>query len=122
MDDPDAPRPGGFTHWVLFNIPGDQRSLPENILPASENLPNGGMQGANGTGKAGYVGPAPPAGSGTHLYRFNLFALNIMLQLKPGASQDELLTAMGTHMLDNALLTGTYSRPATATPSRSPSP
>src|SRR5262245_57455570 len=28
VDDPDAPG-GTFTHWVLYNIPGSQRELPE---------------------------------------------------------------------------------------------
>ncbi len=68
------------------------------------------MQGANGTGKPGYIGPAPPPGTSTHLYRFNLFALNTMIGLKAGASKNELIAAMGTHMLGNAWLTGTYSR------------
>lgn len=29
MHDPDAPTSGGFYHWVMFNIPGDARELPE---------------------------------------------------------------------------------------------
>jgi Raf kinase inhibitor-like YbhB/YbcL family protein len=118
MDDPDAPAPGGFTHWVLFNIPTKQQSLPENILPSQEQLPNGGVQGNNGSGKLGYRGPAPPPGSGIHLYRFNVYALNTMLDLKPGASKDDLVAAMGGHIIGNALIAGTYSRPATPTPGK----
>src|SRR3982751_3468234 len=29
MHDPDAPLAGGFTHWVLFDIPATTTSLPE---------------------------------------------------------------------------------------------
>jgi Raf kinase inhibitor-like YbhB/YbcL family protein len=112
MDDPDAPLPGGFTHWVWYNLPADQRSVSENISPSMEILPNGGVQGSNGAKKSGYLGPAPPAGSGMHLYRFNLYALNTTVNLKPGASKDDLLAAMGGHMIGNALCTGTYSRSA----------
>jgi phosphatidylethanolamine-binding protein (PEBP) family uncharacterized protein len=57
----------------------------------------------------GYLGPAPPQGTGTHLYRFNLYALDTILSLGPGATKDDLMAAMITHMLGNALLTGTYS-------------
>lgn len=108
LDDLDAPLPGGFTHWVVYNIPADRKSLPDNV-PAQAQISGGGVQGANGTGNIGYIGPAPPQGTGTHLYRFNLYALDTMLSLDPGASKDDLTAAMITHMLGNALLTGTYS-------------
>src|SRR5262249_56401003 len=35
MHDPDAPLAGGFTHWVLFDIPPTTMSLPENFQPGS---------------------------------------------------------------------------------------
>jgi hypothetical protein len=111
LDDPDAPLPGGFTHWVLYNIPATVTSLLEAIPAGQSNMTGGGLQGVNGTGKPGYIGPAPPSGSGIHLYRFNLYALNVVLNLSPGATKDDLLAAMGTHMIGNALLTGTYSKP-----------
>jgi Raf kinase inhibitor-like YbhB/YbcL family protein len=110
LDDPDAPIPGGFTHWVLFNIPADQLSLSENISSLLETLPNGGMQGSNGAGKLGYRGPAPPLGGGIHHYRFNLYALNRVLDLEPGATKDQLLAAMEGHMVGNAIIVGIYSR------------
>ena len=30
MDDPDSAG-GTFTHWLIFNIPGDAMGLPENV-------------------------------------------------------------------------------------------
>jgi len=44
-DDPDAPR-GTWVHWVLFNLPGDQREL-EEALSAQELLASGAKQGKN---------------------------------------------------------------------------
>ena len=34
MDDPDAPMPGGFTHWVLADIPASTKRLPEGLRSA----------------------------------------------------------------------------------------
>jgi len=30
-DDPDAPRPEPWVHWVIYNIPGTETGLPEHI-------------------------------------------------------------------------------------------
>src|ERR1700722_304248 len=48
VHDFDVPIIDGFTHWVLYGIPGDLRELPEG----------GGadfIQGANGMGQAGWI-------------------------------------------------------------------
>src|SRR5579863_240299 len=51
-EDPDAPR-GTFTHWILFNLPGEARELSEDV-PHEERLPNGAAQGTNDFGTVGY--------------------------------------------------------------------
>src|SRR5262249_30530177 len=56
MHDPDAPIAGGYTHWLLYNIPATAHHLPENT-PNQDQLPGGGMQGKNDAGKYGYTGP-----------------------------------------------------------------
>src|SRR5215813_444295 len=38
MHDPDAPLAGGFTHWVLFDIPSATTSLPEAFQPGSVGI------------------------------------------------------------------------------------
>ncbi len=107
VDDPDAPV-RVFTHWVLFNLPADIRQLPEDI-PAQQQLENGALQGKNDFGKTGYGGPCPPPGR-AHRYRFTLYALDMPLDLKPGASKKQVLDAMEGHILGQGQLTGTYQR------------
>jgi Raf kinase inhibitor-like YbhB/YbcL family protein len=105
-DDPDAPG-GTWVHWVLFNLPPDQHSLPAGI-PTEGVLAGGGLQGANSAGRLGYTGPCPP--SGIHRYFFKLYALDTELALTAGASKAELLGAMEGHVLAQAEIIGTYAR------------
>ena len=105
-DDPDAPA-GTWVHWVLYNLPAENIGLVENV-PMTESLKAGGSQGKNDFEKIGYGGPCPP--SGTHRYFFKLYALDAVLDLKPGATKAELLKAMEGHIVGQAQLMGTYSR------------
>ena len=107
VDDPDAPG-GVFTHWVVFNIPGNVRQLGEGI-PAQERLQNGALQGKNDFSRIGYGGPCPPRGP-AHRYRFTVYALDKPLDLKPGASKKQLLDAMKVHILAQGERMGTYQR------------
>jgi hypothetical protein len=109
-DDPDAPR-GTWDHWLIWNIPGSLRALPEGISK-KDSPPEvaGAVQGSNSWPKVGYYGPMPPPGHGTHHYHFTLYALNKTLDLKPGANKKALLAAMKGHVLAEGKLTGIYSR------------
>lgn len=107
MHDPDAPRAGGFTHWVLYNIPASVAALEPNVTK-EERLAGIGVQGKNDSGKIGYMGPCPP--SGTHRYFVRLYALDAELDLKPGASTEQVQKAMRGHVLDQAELMGRYAR------------
>ena len=106
-EDPDAPR-GTFTHWVLYNLPASARELSEGV-PADTTLADGALQGVNDFGKVGYGGPAPPRGK-PHRYLFKLFALARPLDLPPGATKAQVLTAMKGQVLGEGLLMGTYAR------------
>lgn len=109
VHDPDAPRRGGFTHWVLYNIPGDKGGINPEV-PTEGVVPGTGIQGCNGGGQIGYTGPCPP--SGMHHYHVKLFALDTELELEPGATQDQLIAAIDGHILGRAELVGTYQRQA----------
>jgi Raf kinase inhibitor-like YbhB/YbcL family protein len=110
MRDPDAPKAGGFTHWVVYNIPAGVGHIDQNV-PKRPVVAGLGFQGKNDGGEVGYVGPCPP--SGTHRYFVRLFALDTELKLEPGASHEAVRSAMENHILDRAELMGTYEKKAT---------
>ena len=101
MDDPDAPI-GTFVHWVVWNIP-ISKQIPEN----ARNL---GADGSGTMGSLGYHGPCPPPGFGPHRYFFKFYALDCLLELKPGSGKDGLLKAMEGHVLASAELMGRFER------------
>lgn len=107
VTDPDAPA-GTWVHWVLFNLPADTRGLPEG-LPTQPSLPDGSSQGQNDFGRLGYGGPCPPRGS-NHRYVFDLYALDAVLKLQPGATRAQVEKAMQGHILGRTSLTARYGR------------
>lgn len=107
VDDPDAPFPQPWVHWVIFNIPPGVKNLPE-AMPNIAVLANSEKQGNNGWGKYGYGGPCPP--SGNHRYYFKLYALDTALMLDAGANKDDVLKAMEGHVLAEAQLMGRYEK------------
>ncbi|MBE9166202.1 YbhB/YbcL family Raf kinase inhibitor-like protein [Pleurocapsales cyanobacterium LEGE 06147] len=92
---------------VVYNLPRQTRSLPENVFPDNP-LPKGGLQGINDFGQVAYGGPWSPGG--THRYFFKLYALERVLELKGGATKAQLEAAMKGHILAQAELIGRYRR------------
>lgn len=101
MHDPDAVS-GDFVHWTMWDIPAPTESIAVNTVPA------GAIQGINGGGKNRYMGPCPPAGTGTHRYMFELYALDKTLDLKPDTSRDQLQKAMEGRIIAQYTLTGLF--------------
>ena len=110
-DDPDAPTPQPWVHWVMYRIPAPTASLPEGV-PAKRELavPDRARQGVNSFNKLGYGGPAPPRGHGVHHYHFKLYALDAPIALEPGQTRAALEKAMRGHILAQGELIGTYKR------------
>lgn len=100
MDDPDAPV-GTFTHWVVYNIPVDTAGIAEGGTV--------GTEGPTSFGKTGYGGPCPPRGK-PHRYFFRLYALDDVLNLKPGLNVAALRKAMEGHVLAAGEIMGIYGR------------
>lgn len=104
VDDPDAPDPKAPTmvwdHWVMWNIDPNTETIPE------DSVPPGAVQGRNSWGRNDYGGPCPPIG--THRYFFKLYALDTTLDLPETATKADVEQAMEGHILDEAVLIGTY--------------
>ena len=110
-DDPDAPTVQPWVHWVIYKIPPQTSELKENIPKKPElTEPPGAFQGKNSWGKVGYNGPAPPRGHGVHHYHFKIYALDSILNIKPGVDKQTLLKAMEGHILAMGEIIGTYER------------
>jgi Raf kinase inhibitor-like YbhB/YbcL family protein len=101
VDDPDAPMKT-WVHWVAWNISPDTTEIAENSSPA------GCVEGTTSFGSAGYGGPCPP--SGTHRYFFKIFALDKLLNLRPGAYPANLTAAMENHIIDKCEFIGLYKK------------
>jgi Raf kinase inhibitor-like YbhB/YbcL family protein len=113
-DDPNAPTPEPWVHWVIYNLPGTIKGLPEG-LPRKTRLkePAGALQGKNSWPAAeaiGYRGPMPPRGHGVHHYYFKLYALDAHVVLEPGLDKKTVLEKIHNHVLDTGVLMGTYER------------
>jgi Raf kinase inhibitor-like YbhB/YbcL family protein len=108
-EDPDASPIKPFVHWVAWNIPGSLTGLPEG-LQAHPRLtdPEGVLQGATSRGSIGYYGPKPPVGDPPHPYHFQILALDARLEVRPGATRDEVLKAAKGHVIGKGQLVGTY--------------
>ncbi len=102
MDDPDAVEPAGkvWDHWVLWNIEPNTGQIYE------DETPPGSVEGKNDYGDQGYGGPNPP--DKEHTYKFKLYALDKTIDLRRGATKDDLREEMKGHVVDKALLEGTY--------------
>ena len=111
VDDPDAPSPAPWVHWVMYKIPGTVNELVENIpREAKVASPSGARQGRNSWPAIGYRGPLPPKGHGTHHYHFKLYALDAELPDRANLDKEQLLELMRGHIIGESELIGTYYR------------
>ncbi|MBS1586283.1 MAG: YbhB/YbcL family Raf kinase inhibitor-like protein [Bacteroidetes bacterium] len=101
--DPDAPFSGGYTHWLIWNIPVNTRTemdIPENF--------SGGDEGINSSKKRGYVGMCPP--SGTHHYHFYVYAQKLKVQADQNVEKTNLEARLEGHIAARAELVGLYQK------------
>ena len=106
MNDPDAPF--DFTHWIAYNIPPAVRGLAEGASTRGA-MPKGSAEGINDFTNAGYGGPCPPAGK-PHHYVFRIYALDVRLDLPPGATRKQLDSVIERHIVGEGQIAGVYRR------------
>jgi len=102
-EDPDAPYPEPFVHWMVYGMPG----VAEDLDAQSQESYR---LGQNSKLEVGYTPAAPPPGHGVHHYHFQVFALDRKLELDPGVGRSDLLDAMKEHVLAWGEIVGTYQR------------
>jgi Raf kinase inhibitor-like YbhB/YbcL family protein len=99
----------GFVHWVVTSIDPFVFGFGEGGLP--ENA----VEGTNGAGTVGWLGPCPPSGSGTHAYEFVLHALPEASGLVPGTPSADAIARIEAIATDQAVLSGTVTAGGTET-------
>lgn len=113
VHDPDAPRPGGWWHWLIFDIPRTVHALQRGAGNIDRPLlaPPGSVQSLTSFGPPGYGGPCPPEGHGVHRYVFTVYALDTAdLSLGKTAPPADVVSTLKGHVLGAASITALYQR------------
>lgn len=87
-----------YYHWVALDLPAAATSIDG---PAR-------VEARNSKGATGWTPPCPP--SGTHHYRFTVYALDAPTRVAGGASLDDALAALASHGIAQGRLVATYAR------------
>jgi len=98
-EDPDAPFPEPFVHWLVYGLANGAASVFGSY-----------RQGKNSKLEVGFTGAAPPPGHGIHHYHFQVFALDRTLALEDGSGRSALVSAMRDHVIAWGEIVGTYER------------
>ena len=104
LEDPEASGQT-FTHWVVFDVKPEARSIPAG----GDVSLLGAKLGGNDARDIAYHGPCPPHGLGHH-YVLRVLALDHRLGLAEGADRAQVDAAMGGHVLGSGQLIATFSR------------
>lgn len=107
VHDPDASHAGGYTHWVVYDLPAGATRLNAAASPHG-TLPTGTRQGENDAHTSVYAPPCPPSGGSAHRYTFTLYALDANLGLGSSKSQADVEQAIQGHILAQTTLTGMF--------------
>jgi Raf kinase inhibitor-like protein, YbhB/YbcL family len=106
---PDAPRPGGWWHWLAFDIPATTTGLAENASAGA--MPPGSVQSMTDFGQPGYGGSAPPPGK-PHRYIFTVYALKVdKLGLGAGDTMTKVDAAIRKNALASSSITVKFGHP-----------
>ena len=99
-------------HWMLWNIPGASRSLPEAV-PHGPQLPDGTRQ-ISVSGPY-YRGPGAPAAGPSHHYVFELYALDATIDVpavgqSPAPTRAAVVAAMAGKVRGKGVFLGLFKR------------
>lgn len=100
-EDPDAPLPEPFVHWIVVGIPKDASGIGRGASF---------VEGMSSAATVGFTPAAPPLGHGVHHYHFQVFALDVAPELPRGVGRRQVLDAVRGHVVAWGDLVGTYQR------------
>ena len=110
----DTTAPGvGHAHWLVLDIPApaDMARMRSGIATdasGTDKMPPGSAELRNDTGSYGYAGPQPP--SGTHTYRFVIYAMPVASTGLGRGSSKELFFKAVASALGCQTTTAAYSK------------
>jgi Raf kinase inhibitor-like YbhB/YbcL family protein len=96
IDDSAAPITP-YVYWLVFDI------SPTTVAIGQNQLPTGAEQAQNSAGKASYYPPCPTRA--LHEYRFTVYALNSVIQLRNGVTLRTAWSAISGHVIAAGRLT-----------------
>ncbi|MFZ0835590.1 MAG: YbhB/YbcL family Raf kinase inhibitor-like protein [Mycobacterium sp.] len=101
VDDPDAVG-GLYIHWIVTGIPPSAAEIVDGVLPPGTQV------GLNSGGQAAYLGPCPPAGTGVHHYRFQLYAIGKPLAAIPATPAADAARSIAGAAIADARVVGVF--------------
>ncbi len=113
VEDADSPTPAPLVHALVWDIPAEENhgfheaALDAGAMPTTRA---GAALGKNSFLSTGWLPPDPPTGHGPHRYCFQVFALDVVLDLEAGAGRGAVVEALKGHVLAKGMLVGTYER------------
>jgi hypothetical protein len=102
MYDADAPTPSGLWHWALADVPAEVAGIDAG----APDLPEGAFHLPNDVGVAGYIGAAPPPGTGKHRYFTAVNALDVPSVTALGVTPQTSPAALSFFILEHTLARG----------------
>ena len=102
--DPDAPRPNGWYHWLMVNI-------PLNVNSYKGSVPTGALETVTDFNTTGYGGACPPVGHGIHRYNFTVYALDVeKLDVTKDSKPMDVENLVKSHAVAKSTITGLFER------------
>ena len=106
VHDPDAPRPTGWWHWLVVNIP-----VTKTEFKKGEKLAPPVLETVTDFKNTGYGGACPPKGHGVHHYNFTIYALDTeKLDVSVDTDPNEVEKLVKSHALASSTITALYQR------------
>ncbi|MCJ7766050.1 MAG: YbhB/YbcL family Raf kinase inhibitor-like protein [Thiovulaceae bacterium] len=108
--DPNAPTGSGWWHWLVVNIPADEKAIAANAS-AAHKLPKGAVETMTDYGFSGFGGACPPKGDKAHAYIFTVYALDTeSLDLKEKTDSAQVGYNINAHTIQKATIVSYYQR------------